>query len=83
MLVISSKEFAKNQKLYFDKVDRGERVVVRRGKNRSYVLTPLPVDDSYFNEDMLKVLKESILEVEKGETLKITTTREISELLGL
>ncbi|NEN25161.1 prevent-host-death protein [Cryomorpha ignava] len=69
--------------MYFDKVDRGERVVVRRGKYRSYVLTALPVDDSYFNEDMLNVLKESILEVEQGETLKITTSSEISELLGL
>ena len=83
MLVISSKEFARNQKLYFDKVDKGERVVVRRGKDRSYVLTALAIDDSYFDEDMLNNLKESILEIERGESIRISTSKEISDLLGL
>jgi len=32
MLVISSREFRQNQKLYFERVDKGEHIIVQRGK---------------------------------------------------
>ncbi len=83
MLVISSREFRQNQKLYFDKVDKGEHIIVQRGKDKSYALTPITEDDIYFNSDMLKRLKESILQVQNGETKTISTSDEIKELLGL
>ena len=83
MLVISSREFRQNQKKYFDVVDQGEHVIVQRGKNKSYALTPVSKDDLYFNTEMLKKIKKSVLEIAKGETQKTTTSQEISDLLGL
>lgn len=83
MLVISSREFRQNQKYYFDKADRGEQVIVQRGKDKSYVLTPVSDEDLYFNAEMIERLKESILEVKKGKTKKIKNSKEITELLGL
>jgi len=83
MLVISSREFRQNQKQYFEKVDKGEQVIVQRGKDKSYALTPISDDDMYFNAEMLERIKASILEVEKGEVKKISTSKEISDLLGL
>ena len=83
MLVISSREFRQNQKQYFEKVDKGEHVIVQRGKDKSYALTPISDDDMYFNAEMLERIKASILEVEKGEVKKISTSKEISDLLGL
>ncbi|MCF6366969.1 MAG: prevent-host-death protein [Bacteroidales bacterium] len=83
MLVISSREFRQNQKLYFEKADKGEHIIVQRGKDKSYALTPVTEDDMYFNSEMIKRIKQSVLEVQKGETKKISSSDEIKELLGL
>ena len=83
MLIISSREFRQNQKLYFEKVDQGEHIIVQRGKDKSYALTPVTENDMYFNAEMIKKLKTSILEVNKGKTKTLTTPEEISDLLGL
>jgi len=37
----------------------------------------------YFNSEMIKRIKQSVLEVENGETKTISTSEEIKELLGL
>ncbi len=83
MLVISSREFRQNQRLYFDKVDQGEQVIVQRGKDKSYALTPIGKDDFYFNEEMIKKIKESANQVQEGKFVEINSSKEIKELLGL
>ena len=83
MLIISSREFRQNQRLYFDKVDNGEQVIVQRGNDKSYILYPVSKNDLYFNAAMVKQIKKSIQQAEKGGLKKITTSEEISELLGL
>ena len=83
MLVISSREFRQNQKLYFERVDKGEHIIVQRGKDKSYALTLVTEDDMYFNSEMIKRIKQSVLEVQNGETKTISTSEEIKELLGL
>lgn len=54
MLVFSSREFRQNQKMYFDKADKGEQIVVLRGSNKAYTLTPVNDDDIYFTAEMVK-----------------------------
>jgi hypothetical protein len=83
MLVISSREFRQNQKLYFERVDKGEHIIVQRGKDKSYALTLVTEDDMYFNTEMIKRIKQSVLEVKNVETKTISTSEEIKELLGL
>ena len=83
MLVISSREFRQNQKEYFERVDKGEHIIVQRGKDKSYALTLVTEDDLYFNSEMIKRIKESVLEVQNGETKQVSTSQEISDLLGL
>jgi len=83
MLIISSREFRQNQKLYFEKADQGEQIIVQRGKDKSYVLTPIDEDDKYFNAEMIKKIKNSLLEAESGELKTLNSSKEISELLGL
>lgn len=83
MLVISSREFRQNQKMYFEKADKGEQIIVQRGKDKSYALTPVSEDDLYFNAEMVERIKQSMKQVELGRTKKVTTPEEINELLGL
>jgi hypothetical protein len=83
MLVISSREFRQNQRLYFEKADKGEQIIVQRGKDKSYVLTPVDDENLYFNAEMVTRIKKSLNEAEKGELLTINASEEITELLGL
>lgn len=83
MLVISSREFRQNQKEYFDRADQGEQIIVQRGKNKAYALTPVSENDLYFNAEMISKITQSIKEVGKGETKMVSTPDEVSKLLGL
>lgn len=83
MLVISSREFRQNQKLYFERADKGEQIIVQRGKDKAYALTPINEDDLYFNAEMLEKLKLSIEQAKNGEVKRIKTSEEINDLLGL
>jgi len=83
MLVISSREFRQNQRLYFEKADKGEQIIVQRGKDKSYALTPVNEDDVYFSAEMVKKIKLSAKQAKNGEVKRITSTDEINDLLGL
>lgn len=83
MLIISSREFRQNQRLYFEKADNGEQIIVQRGKDKSYALTPVSEDDLYFNAEMVKKIKKSIAQAKKGKVTTISSSKEIKELLGL
>ena len=83
MLVISSREFRQNQRLYFDKVDQGEQIIVQRGKDKSYALTPIGEEDIFFNKRMVEQLKQSIQESRNGDYIEASSTEEIRLLLGL
>jgi antitoxin YefM len=83
MLVISSREFRQNQKSYFEKADKGEQIIVQRGANKSYSLTPVNEDDVYFNAEMVKKIKLSAEQAKNGEVKRITSSEEINDLLGI
>mgnify|MGYP000288512342 CR=1 FL=1 len=83
MLVISSREFRQNQKKYFEKADNGEQIIVQRGKDKAYALTPVGEDDLYFNAEMVERIKESMLQAKEGEVKRIESSQEIKGLLGL
>ena len=83
MLVISSREFRQNQKKYFEKVDKGEHIIVQRAKDKAYALTPISEDDMYFNAEIVDKIKQSILEVQQGKVQRVSTSKEISDLLNL
>lgn len=83
MIVISSREFRQNQRLYFDKADKGEQIIVQRGKDKSYVLTPIREDDIYFNQKMVERIKKSAKQARDGKYIEISSSEEIKALLGL
>ncbi len=83
MLVISSRELRQNQRLYFEKADKGEQIIVQRGANKSYTLTPINEDDVYFSAEMVKKIELSAEQAKNGEVKRMTSSEEINDLLGL
>ena len=83
MLVISSREFREKQKMYFDLVDKNEQVIVQRGKNKAYVLTPITDADRFFADPAVKArLIHSLVQAERGE-VTLLPKEDIDNFLGL
>ncbi|NDV58494.1 type II toxin-antitoxin system prevent-host-death family antitoxin [Bacteroides sp. 519] len=53
MLVISSREFRDKQAEYFDRVDNGEQIIVQRGKDKAYRLTPVTENDVLISKEYI------------------------------
>jgi prevent-host-death family protein len=81
MLIISSREFRDKQAEYLDKVDSGEQVIVQRGKNKAYRLTPVSSDDMYFSPEMLDKLNIAIRQIEEGKTTRIADKNALTVFL--
>jgi antitoxin YefM len=78
MLIISSKEFRNNQKKYFDLLDTNEQIVVQRGKDKAYLLTPLSDAEALSkNPELLERIKAAEISIENGETITIADPQNI------
>lgn len=53
MLVISSREFRDRQAEYLDRADKGEQIIVQRGRNKAYAITPMKSSDKYIDTQLL------------------------------
>lgn len=53
MLIISSREFRDKQAEYMDRADRGEQIIVQRGRDKAYSITPMKPTDIYINTQLL------------------------------
>lgn len=70
IIQVTSREFRDKQASIFDLADKGEKVIIRRGGKKSYLLTPVENDDMYFTNKMLNKIDESLEQVRKGEVIE-------------
>jgi antitoxin YefM len=83
MIVVSSREFRDNQKKYLDMVDDNQHIIIQRGKDKAYVLSPVNEEDQYFMDPNVKEqIMEGIAQHKAGQTVKLDK-KEIKKLLGL
>jgi len=67
MVIISSREFREKQAEYMDLADNGEQIIIQRGKNKAYSLTPVLKDDLYFSPQLVEKIRKAQLSVEFSE----------------
>jgi antitoxin YefM len=84
MIIITSREFREKQKLYLDRVDNGEQIVIQRGKDRSYKLVPVSKEDTLMTEEeFYEKINRSVQQALDGKTRRISDPDEIEKVLGL
>jgi len=76
MLVISSREFRDKQAQYMDRADKGEQIIVQRGRDKAYAITPVKSSDIYINT---QVLSEDFV---SGEQIKEQVHQHIDKLFS-
>ncbi len=77
----TSRKFRDKQKDFFELADKGEKVIIRRGKKQAYLLTPIDDEDIYFTPAMLEKINRSIEQVKEGKVTKIETEEELTQFL--
>ena len=84
IIEITGREFRANQKTYLDLSDKGTQIVIRRGRNKSYVLTPIINDDDYkryFTPELLARIEKSLQQAKEGKVISISTKEELKNFL--
>ncbi len=81
VIEITSREFRSNQKKFFDLADKGIQIVLKRGRQQAYVLTPLLGEALFFTSEMLKRIDESIKQASEGKTTRVSSKEELDQLL--
>jgi hypothetical protein len=77
----TSRQFRDKQKDFFDLADKGEKVIIRRGKKQAYLLTPVEDDDLYFTQTMLEKINRSVRQAKEGKVTKVESNEELNQFL--
>jgi hypothetical protein len=75
----TSRQFRERQKDFFDMADKGEKVVIRRGRKQTYVLTPVSEDDLYFSPEMIQRIKDAQQEIKEGKSISFDSVDEMDK----
>jgi hypothetical protein len=78
---VTSRQFRSSQRAMFELADKGEKIVIKRGKKQSYVLTPIESDDLFFTPEMLARIDESIQQIKEGKITTVNTDEELDQFL--
>ena len=76
ILEISARQFREQQKSFFEIADAGRQVVIKRGKKKSYMLTPVSQDDFVVTPEFLAKLDNIRQSVKNGEYTECKTVEE-------
>lgn len=82
VLEISSRKFRERQKEFFELVDKGTRLVIKRGENKAYILTPVDIDELYLSPALQREIDQALQDIKDGKGKKYSA-EEIDKLLGI
>ena len=82
LIEITSQEFLEKQKIYFDLADKGAKIILKRDRRKSYILTPLNEKNIDLSPQMLLRIEKGLQEIEEGKT-KRYTMEELQKRMGL
>jgi len=75
----TSRQFRERQKDFFELADKGEKVVIRRGRKQTYVLTPISEDDLYFTPEVIQRIKDAQQEVKEGKSISFDSVDDLDK----
>lgn len=79
---VTSRELRNKQGVIFDLVDRGETVIIRRGKKRAYILTPIDDEDYSISPELGKKIEWAREQYKAGNVTVCKTAQELIDYLN-
>ncbi len=81
MIQVTSREFRTKQATLLDIADSGEKVLIRRRGNRSYLLVSIWDNDMEFTPQLGNKLEEARAEYRRGETISFKSADDAMKFL--
>ncbi|MDR3189215.1 MAG: prevent-host-death protein [Prevotellaceae bacterium] len=82
MIAVSSTDFAQSQNSYFDLLDNGGELLIKRAGNKSYKLVAVPHDDSLMTKAEYFAMVDGAMEEERqGKVTRVSTEEELKIFL--
>ncbi len=81
ILEVTSRDFRDKQRAYFELADKGQKVIIRRGKKRAYMLTPITPDDVVISPEMEIKIEQAMQDLKEGKTTVVKTKQELNDFL--
>ena len=81
MVIISSREFREKQAEYLNLADNGEQIIIHRGKNKAYSITPVFKDDLYFSPQLLEKIRKALKDAEEGKVTRVSGKLALEQFL--
>ena len=76
---VTSREFRARQASVFELADKGERVIISRGRKRAYALVPVECDDLDITPEFTVKIERARQEYNEGRTLHLETAKTAQE----
>lgn len=76
VIQVTSTEFRERQAFLLDLADQGKRVIIRRGKKRAYVLTPVSEEDCWLSPEGEKRIELSREQYKAGNVIICKTAED-------
>lgn len=80
ILEVTSSDFRKDTKSYFDAASEGKKVLIKRGR-KTYALVPVTEDDMYFTPAMIEKINESKEQILNGKSKRVKNIDELRKVL--
>ncbi len=81
MVQVTSREFRTKQAVLLDIADSGEKVIIRRKGNRTYLVMPMREDDMILSPELERSIEEAREEYRRGETVSFKSADEAVKYL--
>lgn len=82
MIIISSREFRNNQAAYLDRVDNGDEILVQRGKNKAYRITPITDIDTVIGKDFILAPDDNLRKAITFDELLVGVKEDLEEIFS-
>lgn len=79
---VTPREFREKQKSFFDLADKGDKIVIRRGSRKSYVLTQVEEPDPYFTPEIMAKIDKAIQQVKEGKVHEMKPHEDLTDFLN-
>ncbi len=73
ILNFTTREFREKQAFILNKVDAGEEVIIHRGKDKSYILTPVHDNDIVVSDEFKKKIAQAREDYRNGKGVTCKT----------
>lgn len=80
MDTITTRDFRTNMASIFNRVDAGERILVRRN-SRMYTVIPVHYDDLTVSEELMERIESARKEIREGKSVVCKTEKELNDFL--